>query len=354
MNDIRLMMTGAGAPGAPGIIECYRKNGERDISVLGVDAREFIATRNLLDGFEQIPPASSRDFIDSVLNIAIENKTDVIQPLVTRELELFSAAKERFASHGIAVCVSPLENLEIANDKGLLLQYLKKAGIEVPDHVKTDDVEEFKKACASLGYPEKPVCFKPTRANGSRGFRIIDNSIDRSRILFEQKPTSIYMDYDTAVSTLSDMDRIPELLVMEFMPGEEYSVDMLFDNGEPVYGVVRLRNTMTGGISTDCTVVDEEDVREYACRVGKALKLHGNIGIQLRRDVNGKAKILEINPRVQGSIVCCGAAGVNLPYFGIKLALGEELPSVDVRYGVRMIRYWEECYYDNEGRPFTY
>lgn len=33
-------MTGCGAPGAPGIIRCLRKNGERDIRIVAVDRKK--------------------------------------------------------------------------------------------------------------------------------------------------------------------------------------------------------------------------------------------------------------------------------------------------------------------------
>ena len=37
MRDITVLMTGCGAPGAPGIIKGFRNNGERSIRLIGVD-----------------------------------------------------------------------------------------------------------------------------------------------------------------------------------------------------------------------------------------------------------------------------------------------------------------------------
>ena len=354
MKELRLLMTGAGAPGAAGIIRCYKNNGERQICVFGADIRDNINTKSEIDSFIKNLPASSPYFIEHILTIAVKNKINVIQPLVTKELELFSSNIEAFYQAGIAVCVSPIENLQIANDKGKLLEVLQSSAIDVPRFVKISNVADFETALRQMGYPCVPVCFKPTKANGSRGFRIIDNSVRKSEILFNQKPNTVYMSYQDAVATLSEAENIPELLVMEYLPGKEYSVDMLLDNGKTIYSIPRLREAMSGGISTDCTVIEEQDVIEYCTDVAETLKLHGNIGIQVRRDVDGKVKILEINPRVQGSIVCCAAAGVNLPYYGIKLALKEPIPNVPVKWGTRMVRHWKETYYDNSGQSFAY
>lgn len=354
MKGIRVLMTGAGAPGAPGIIHCYRNNSERDIFVLGVDVKDKVSTQRLLDDFKSIPNAQDSLFLETLLNIAIENKIDIIQPLVTKELEVLSVNTEKFLRKGIKICVNTKNVLNIANDKGKMLKSLAVQGITCPRFLIISKKEDFKEACYKMGFPSVPICFKPTKANGSRGFRVIDESINREDLLFNHKPNSVYISFPEALQIIENCKSFPELLVMEYMPGVEYSIDMLVDKGKAIYTIPRRRDLMSGGISVDCTVCNEKDVIDYSKMVASVLKLEGNVGIQVRRDIDGKVKILEINPRVQGSIVCCAAAGINMPYFGIKYHLGEEISIIPVKWGTRMIRHWEEEYYDANGRPFTY
>jgi carbamoyl-phosphate synthase large subunit len=353
MKDITVLMTGAGAPGAPGIISCYRNNAERKIKIVGVDMRDRIPTLGMLDNFECVPPSSDKNFISYVLNIAKKYKVDVIQPLVTSELEIFSDNISLFNNAGIEVCVSPIDNLVISNDKGLLIKRLEDLNIDVPKSYIVNNKSEFIEASNQLNFKNNPICFKPTKANGSRGFRIIDSSIDRLNLLFNEKPNSTYISFDDAINII-DNNKIPELLVMEYLPYDEYSVDLLVNNGKVLYCIPRLRVKMNGGISTDCIVKNNLEVIKYATDVAEKLRLHGNIGIQVRYSFDKKVKILEINPRVQGSIVAVAAAGVNLPYLGIKLALGEVIPRFDVNWGTQMIRYWKEVYFDDSGSSFTY
>lgn len=353
MRDITVLITGAGAPGAPGIISCYKNNNERNMKIIGVDMKKRVPTILQLDAFESIPPAIDPNFIDEIFNIALKHKVDVIQPLVTRELEKLSENFEKFNKYGIKICVSPLDNLKIANDKGKLLTELEKVGIDVPKYKIINDPDEFYDACKELGYPEKIICFKPTKSNGSRGFRIIDDNKDKGDLLFNEKPNSTYMRFEEAYAILKEVKNIPELLIMEYLPGREYSVDMLADNGKIIYCIPRLRLTMNNGISTQCLVEKNEEVISYCNRVVEHLKLHGNIGIQVKYSSDEKPKILEVNPRVQGTIVACAAAGVNLPYYGIKLALGEEIPKVRIKWDIEMIRHWSEVYFDDSGHAFT-
>ena len=77
---------------------------------------------------------------------------------------------------------------------------------------------EFQKYIKLLGYPEKPVCFKPsilTQTGGGRGFRILRKKNLLSDIILNQKPDSKEIDFGTAVRIFDD-NKKHELLVMEF------------------------------------------------------------------------------------------------------------------------------------------
>ncbi len=121
---INVLMTGAGAPGAPGIIRCFKQ--DRNINLIVCDANEHASGRYLNKVFELVPMASESNFIESILYLCEKYKIDVVFPLVTRELFLFSEYKEDFKNKGIEVLVSDLTSLNIANNKSALYCHLEK------------------------------------------------------------------------------------------------------------------------------------------------------------------------------------------------------------------------------------
>ena len=131
---------------------------------------------------------------------------------------------------------------------------------------------------------------------------------------------------------------------MEYLPGEEFSIDCLAAHGRALYVIPRVRNRVALGSSTIGTVVRSEEATDCARRLLSGLRLHGNVNVQLRRAADGRLKLIELNPRLSGTVVLCAAAGVNLPYFGVKLGLGEPVPEVQPRWGTKMLRYWAEVF----------
>lgn len=343
-RDIHILMTGAGAPGAPGILKCLAR--EPQFRVTAADAAEQVSGRYLSDTFIQIPSAADPVFAERLLELCRTHQIDVILPLVTRELLPLAKHHDLFREAGVRIPLSPAASLEIANNKARLYEFLEWRGIEVPDYRVVESAPQFMQAARELGYPGKTICFKPAVSNGSRGFRIIDGNMDERDLLFNQKPTAAYTRLEEAERILTG-GTIPELLVSEYLPGEEYSVDCLANRGEAVLILPRLRKRMVNGITVEGEFIKEEAIIDYCSRIIHELKLHGNIGIQVKKSDQGKFLILEINPRVQGGISTALGAGVNLPVLAIwqEIGLPAQPEDLVVKWGTRFIRYWEDVFF---------
>jgi carbamoyl-phosphate synthase large subunit len=343
-GGINILMTGGGAPGAAGIIKCLLQ--ESNFNIVVADANPNAVGGYLASDFETIPFASDPGFIDSVIALCREKNIHVLLPLVTKEVIPLSQHIKEFELAGVKLLVSPTTSLEIANDKSKLLEFLQWRGIDVPDFRIVETPEQFETAAKELGYPQKTICFKPSVSNGSRGFRIIAAELDEGHLLFNVKPNSTHISYSNAIRILS-IKPFPELLVSEYLPGEEYSVDCLAKNGEAILVVPRLRKKMISGISVEGEFIQDKNIIEYCQQIIHELQLHGNIGIQVKASANGKFLLLEINPRVQGTISAGLGAGINLPVLAIKQELGLSIfpEELQVKWGTKFSRYWNEVFY---------
>ncbi len=343
---INVLMTGAGAPGGPGIIKAIQQSA--DIKLVVADADEYAAGRFLNDTFELLPKANDENFISEIKRICSKHNIDIIFPLVTKELFLFAKHKKEFLEAGIKIIVSDDESLQLANDKSKLYRHLQKNNIAVPEFFVVNTVEEFKEAAKNLSYPDKEFCFKPSVSNGSRGFRIVSDKINEYDLLFNHKPNSTYIGYDRALKILSSQ-AFPELLVTEYLPGEEYTIDSIVKNGEAQLILPRRRIQMREGISIKGEFVYNEEIINYCMAIINSMNLHGPIGIQVKKGEDGKFKILEINPRIQGTSMASLGLGINLPLIGVmqELDLETELIPKEIKWGIGFARYYDEVFFGN-------
>ncbi|MEZ8018143.1 ATP-grasp domain-containing protein [Vibrio splendidus] len=343
-NKINILMTGAGAPGGPGILRALQS--AEYLKVHCADMNEISSGRFLSEHFHKIPSANDEGFIQFILELCLKNNIKLIFPLVTLELFLFAENKNLFLDNGIEVLVSDFESLSVANDKGKLLHHLKDHGLAYPDFHISKSVEQLTSSVSMLGYPDKPVVIKPCVGNGSRGIRVLHPEKDRYNLLFNEKPNSLYTTFDDVLAAIGDRD-IPELVVSEYMPGDELTIDCVVNNSNLELILIRSRDRMSGGISTAGRFIENQEVKNYITSIVKSFKgLNGAIGFQVKRASDGSYLLLESNPRIQGTSVAALGCGVNLPLIVVNNALGIENPELDIKSNVGFIRCFEELYYE--------
>ena len=340
MRNLTVIVTACGAPGGPGIIKALRQVKERKLTIVGTDANPYASGLFLSDEAYVVPQGQLESYIPAMLEVVERTAADVILPLSSMELLPLSQNKKKLGR--AKVLVNKEKALEIALDKGKSYDFMSQNGIAVPDYHRVRDYDQFLEAVNSMGYPNRPVCFKPSVSKGQRGFRILREDADLKKLLLESKPDSTTTNLEMISHTLTG--GLGELLVMEYLEGPEYSIDSLVENGNSLVIVPRRRQETKLGISSVGVVEKNEEIIETTSRINKALSFNYNINVQLKYSRDATPKLVEINPRVSGTICLSSAAGPNLPYLAIKMGLGEEFAIPPISWGLTMIRFWDEVY----------
>jgi predicted ATP-grasp superfamily ATP-dependent carboligase len=118
----------------------------------------------------------------------------------------------------------------------------------------------------------------------------------------------------------------PDLIVTEFLPGEELSVDCFTDyKGELLFIGPRTRERVQMGISFRSTAVAvTEEVRRIAHTINDSVALNGAWFFQVKKDGNGRFKLLELAPRQSSTMGLYRHTGVNFALLSLFNAL--EMP----------------------------
>lgn len=348
MKDLRILITGVGSLSANSVLRSYKIVKERNIYIVGTDIKEVVPNQ-FIDKYYQNKKPTEKGFIKNLIDICKKEKIDFLIPLVDSELEILSKNKELFSNVGTEVCLNDAEKLNIIQDKYRLYKYLEEHNIAVPKTVRFNSKEEFIEGCRILGYPKETICYKPLVSSGSRGFRIIDSNIDYESNLFREKPNSKYVNYDFVVNAMQNCSDIPNMMLMEYLSGDFFNVGALAKDGETLYLVVSHDTSIELGNLFEGKVVENNDVNDYCKKVIKLLGLSGNVGLQLAYSKDKKLKLIEINPRINGSVFQSCIEGFNMPYYELKYRLKESIPKPGKPKKARLMRYLEDCYIDEDG-----
>ena len=103
---------------------------------------------------------------------------------------------------------------------------------------------------------------------------------------------------------------------------------------------------MNAGISVQGTFLKNEKIIEHCTNILASLNLSGPIGLQFKEDNNGEFKLLEINPRIQGTSVAALGIGINLPALAVKQEFEPiNVDTSDIQWGTSFVRYYDEVFY---------
>ncbi|MET0863645.1 MAG: ATP-grasp domain-containing protein [Nakamurella sp.] len=308
-----VLVTGAGGPAGISIIRSLLARG--DTRVIAADMDRYASGLYLVPPDQRVlvPAGLSPEFVPQVINWCAAFGVNVLFPTVDVELPLIAVARKEFAAIGVVVASPSLFTLDTCLDKLALAN--RCAGVlPVP---RTDLLGPA--AAVARDYP---VVVKPRRGAGSRGISYVESESE-------------------LLALGSDDTR----LVQDMLPGDEYSVDVLADlQGHVVAAVPRSRLRVDSGVSVAGATFHDQEVEQAARRVAIAIGLSTVANVQLRRDRQGRAALLEVNPRFPGAMPLTIAAGIDMPSLTLDAVLGRPLPAaIDFR-DIAVVRYLEDVF----------
>ena len=336
-----ILVSAAGAPGTAALVRALKENGEREVRVVGTDIAERSVGRFLCDAFHLVPPGSDPGFGTAMLDVAREEGVDAILPQSSFDLLGLAEAKDQF--DGVAVMVASPDAVRRSNDKAESYALLDEIGVPGPKWRRVVGGEAVAEAVTDLGYPAKDVAIKPAFSSGSRGFRILSAGADRREQLLQNRPgVAEALRLEELVELLGDDDT--PLLVMELAEGLERTIDGIAEGGSIALGHPKTRESMRAGLAMYFATLDDDWLLDVASKIVDALSLDHFFNIQLVGD-----KVIEINPRISTIVY---QENLNLPWLGVKHALGEISAAELATYGDRVrparraLRYFDQLEWD--------
>jgi protein-tyrosine-phosphatase/predicted ATP-grasp superfamily ATP-dependent carboligase len=141
---------------------------------------------------------------------------------------------------------------------------------------------------------------------------------------------AIVTDADARERALERLSRYGGVIEQEYVPGLGVGIELLFEHGQPRWHFAHERVhelPLTGGASTyRRSIAMPADALDFSIRLLQALHWHGVAMVEFKRRASGEFVLIEINPRLWGSLALAVDAGVDFPRALFSIATGQQLP----------------------------
>lgn len=252
--------------------------------------------KNHIDHLPFITDDSTMEEVKEFNSAIAPYQIDFIYPAMDGVIYKFAEHKDVLTA---ALIAPDLETVKVTRSKKKSYQLLEDV-IDVPQiYNPGQPIENF------------PVFMKPDVGQGSRNAKIISNAKELSYELYQHC--------------------MEQMLILEYLPGEEYTVDCFTnEEGKLVYVGGRTRKRVKNGISVNAVEERDNEFLRIAEIINSKLNQRGGWFFQLKKNSQGRYSLLEVASRIAGASSYTRNLGVNLPLLTLHLFNQNKIDSVIV------------------------
>lgn len=230
--------------------------------------------------YHTIPSINEKGWLTSLITLCNKLEIDYIFPAYDDIVVALASRREEIPA---TILTASDKVCELTRSKSQTYHKLKSF-IRVPKLYSLNEVKDF------------PVFVKPDRGQGSQGAHLVLNQ------------------NELAVTA----SKIQNPIICEYLPGEEYTVDCFSDRELGViFCSARVRLRIRNGIAVHTQSVDLNGVDKIANQIHQTLGMQGAWFFQLKRSDDGELVLLEVAPRIAGSMSAHRVQGINFPLLSI-------------------------------------
>ena len=234
--------------------------------------------RVLFSSVHSLPFISSPDFISKLNNLIDKLGITFIYPAHDDALLYLCEVRNTINAEIIA---PDFDACSISRSKSRTYLLLNDCDF-IPEMYSKNDLE-------SIQYP---AFIKPDLGQGSQGAQPVKNEQELKCYLSNRK----------------------DVVITEFLPGKEFTIDCFTTRKqELIYVQARERKRTRSGISVNSVIVGDSSIFwKYAKAISNVVDFRGVWFFQMKEDRGGQLKLLEIAPRIAGTMGVSRSNGVNL------------------------------------------
>ncbi|MET3115019.1 5-formaminoimidazole-4-carboxamide-1-beta-D-ribofuranosyl 5'-monophosphate synthetase [Pedobacter sp. CG_S7] len=241
------------------------------------------------------------NFIDDLNEIILDHQIDFVVPAHDSANLIMAAHQNKIKAE---VVTSIADTCNLCRSKGKTYQLFEKL-IPTPYVYQTTEVMSF------------PVFLKPDSGQGSKGTFTAHSKEEVDFYLINEE----------------------SLLALEYLPGKEYTIDCFTNKeGKLLFSEGRIRNRISNGISVNSKRIINEQFQKLAQIINHTLAFRGVWFFQVKERADGELVLMEISPRIAGTMALFRASGVNFILLSLFDRMGFDVSVVQNNFAIEIDR----------------
>jgi len=255
-----------------------------------------------------IAPAPEKDlrFADFLLEYVKKNQFDVLLPISFAAVMQVSRIRHELEKF-VKIPLADAPSLGIAGSKERTIQYAEKIGVRTPKTWYPKTESDADAIAQEVSYPA-----------------VIKGSEESGFVRYANSPEELSEKF-RMIARYSPV-------IQEYITGEGYGFFALYNHGNAraMFMHKRIREyPVTGGPSAVAESIYDPELRDAGLKLLDALHWHGVAMVEFKKDKNtGKFVLMEINPKLWGSLGLAIASGVDFPYLTCRMAIDGDIDPV--------------------------
>lgn len=263
------------------------------------------------DGFILLKNTKNKKkYISHLLKVIKENKIKLVIPGSDEEAILMSKFKREIKKKGTKVATDDYKILKHFKDKYSTYEKLTKNGLYKIYWEKIKSFKELKSKMDKILLSIEEIVIKPVNSRGGRDVSIVTNSNIKTKYFNYKKEVLVSKKNFLKHYLHIYKDKFP-LILMERLQGVPLDVDVLSWNGNLIKCVVRKRIGYQG-INGNIIMKHNPKFINYIKKIVKCFNLSWIYDFDIMLDKKNNPILIELNPRISGSISSSLCAGIPL------------------------------------------
>ena len=315
--EINILITSSGNVNGKRLLKSAQENSNiKNLKVYGTDIK-----KNTIKNIFHVPSVNSSRYFEKITKIINKYKIKLLVPGSDEEAIFFSKIKKKVQKLKCTICSIDYSILKNFSNKKSTYQVLNKSKIRSALWFESKNEKDLDKHIKILKEKNKEIVIKPVFSRGGRNVIVIHKRL--KKIIKKNFGKEIHLNENIFSKTYKKkLQKLYPLITMEKLYEPAYDMDMLCWKGKLLKLTVRKR---IGAQGIDGCIIEfnKPEFLNYAKKISRAFKLSWLYDGDLMFDKKRKPVLIELNPRISGSLYSCVENKINFIDDLVYLSLGK-------------------------------